>query len=370
MIGGWLRWIVAMLIRWLPVGVPIGLVPVGKPGPDSPVLLTGNYILTVRRMMKALRGRDAWLLVAQSHGINVWCAASGGHLTHHEVISVIRTTGIAEKVKHREVVLPQLCATGVERSRIANATGWSVRWGPARLDDLPEFLDRGKRVRHDERVVRFPLRDRLEMALTWYFPMALIALLVVGSLTSWSLGLVMLVCLAVPTFGVFTVLPWVSLDGKKAIPVYVAGVVGALVVGWVLIRLEGLGSPGAWMALDVTGVASVLLLAIDLPGNTPWYASPIHMLEGTFIVDLVEDRCTGVADCVQVCPRDVLVMDGKRRKVRITRPDDCIRCGACIVQCPEDALRFRYEDGRIVEPQVVKTTRLNMLGKRTVSIRE
>ena len=89
-------WIYDTLFRMFPHRAPTGLVRIGKPGPDSPVLVTGNFTLTVRRVVEAADGEDAWLLVANSNGINVWCAAGGGHLTHHDVISVIRTSGSAQ----------------------------------------------------------------------------------------------------------------------------------------------------------------------------------------------------------------------------------------------------------------------------------
>ncbi len=113
------------------------------PHRGSPVLVTGNYTLTVRRLRDALRGRDAWLLVANRKGVNVWCAAGGGHLTHHDIIAAIRTSRVESLVGRREVILPQLCATGVERRRITEATGFDTRRGSARLEGLPAFLDRG-----------------------------------------------------------------------------------------------------------------------------------------------------------------------------------------------------------------------------------
>lgn len=63
-------------------------------------------------------------------------------------------------------------------------------------------------------------------------------------------------------------------------------------------------------------------------------------------------------------------MDGARRKVEVTAPDACILCGACIVQCPTDALQFRYDDGRVLEPQTVRRTRLNLMGKRAIRVPE
>ena len=104
------------------------------------------------------------------------------------------------------------------------------------------------------------------------------------------------------------------------------------------------------------------VLSIDLAGTTPWYGSYINTLHNEAHIDLVEERCTGAAVCVEVCPRDVLHMDGHRRKVEIKRADDCIQCGACIVQCPEDALRFRYDDDRVVEAATIRQTRMNMYG--------
>ena len=46
--------------------------------------------------------------------------------------------------------------------------------------------------------------------------------------------------------------------------------------------------------------------------------------------------------------------------------DRCIRCGACVVQCPVDALAFEDESGARVEPDVVRRFKLNLLGKRSV----
>jgi hypothetical protein len=170
------------VLRMLPHRTATGLLRVGTPTRKSPVLVTGNFILTVRRLRDVLRGRHLWLLVADSKGINIWCAASGGHFTHHSIIAAIRASGLAERVDHREIILPQLCATGVERRRITEATGFSTRWGPARLEDLPAFLDRGARVHKRDRFMRFPLWERMEMAAMCGIPMLAIALPPIGYL--------------------------------------------------------------------------------------------------------------------------------------------------------------------------------------------
>jgi ferredoxin len=53
-------------------------------------------------------------------------------------------------------------------------------------------------------------------------------------------------------------------------------------------------------------------------------------------------------------------------RVVVTAPGQCIQCGACVVQCPESALRFRYADGSVVEADTIRSTRMNMVGKQTI----
>ncbi|MEJ2709458.1 MAG: methyltransferase domain-containing protein [Anaerolineales bacterium] len=141
-----------------------GLYVVGNPDPNSPVLVTGNFDLTVRRLVRAIDGSlDAWVLVADSAGINVWCAAGGGYFTAEKVIAALKSSNLEKMVKHHALILPQLCANGVDGWRIRRETGWGVHWGPARAVDIPVYLA-GRRKKTDEmRWVRFPLKDRLEM---------------------------------------------------------------------------------------------------------------------------------------------------------------------------------------------------------------
>ncbi len=126
----WLRDALQMAFRLLPWPTEPGLRRIGEPGPLSPVLVTGNYDLTVRRVMNALRASDAWLVVAPSSGINVWCAAAGGLFTTHQVVTALKTSGVAEHVKHRRAILPQLAATGVLAREVSRRCRWRLRFGP------------------------------------------------------------------------------------------------------------------------------------------------------------------------------------------------------------------------------------------------
>jgi hypothetical protein len=138
-----------------------GLYAVGAPTDLSPVLVTANYKLTFDALRRTLAGRDVWILVLDTRGINVWCAAGKGTFGTAELVSRVKSSGLAQVVSHAVLVLPQLGATGVAAHEVHRATGFRVTWGPVRAADLPAFLDAGLRATPKMRTVTFPLRDRL-----------------------------------------------------------------------------------------------------------------------------------------------------------------------------------------------------------------
>ena len=154
------------LLRVLPFPCRTGLVKIGNPDRNSPVLLTGNFRLTVERLRRAIEGMDAYLLVANSRGVNVWCAATGGMLTNHDVVSVLKTSGIEDLVDHRTVILPQLAATGIEGRAIQQKAGWKVIWGPVYASAIPTFVRAGLKRTRAMGAVGFPWPERAEMAET------------------------------------------------------------------------------------------------------------------------------------------------------------------------------------------------------------
>lgn len=112
-----------------------GLYGVGNPEPDSPVLVTANYKLTVDTLRKHLAGIDAWILVLETHGVNVWCAAGKGTFSTTELIYRVQQNELQKVVSHRELILPQLGATGVsaffaeKRNRLQSGLGAGTRRG-------------------------------------------------------------------------------------------------------------------------------------------------------------------------------------------------------------------------------------------------
>lgn len=138
-----------------------GLYALGCPTPDSPVLVTANYQLTVDTLRSALPRHNAWILVLDTAGINVWCAAGKGSFGTEELVHTINQTQLMNVVKHRQLILPQLGAPGVAAHRVQQSTGFRVVYGPVRATDIPAFLDAGFTASPAMRRVRFSLKDRL-----------------------------------------------------------------------------------------------------------------------------------------------------------------------------------------------------------------
>ncbi len=140
-----------------------GLYALGSPAADSPVFATANYKLSFDALRTNLKGLNAWLLVLDTKGVNVWCAAGKGTFGTLELARVISETGLEKKVSHRNIILPQLGAPGVSAHKVKASTGFSVVYGPVRAEDLPEYLRLG-RATPEMRRVRFDFSDRMILA--------------------------------------------------------------------------------------------------------------------------------------------------------------------------------------------------------------
>jgi hypothetical protein len=169
-------------IRRMHYSVPAGLYAVGQPTPESPVLVTANYKLSFDLLRRELSGKDLWLLVLETFGINVWCAAGKGTFGTAELTSRVQKVQLDKVVNHRTIILPQLGASGVAAHRIRKATGFRVTYGPIRASDIPLFLSDGLKTSEENRRIQFTLRDRLVLT-----PVELVG--------AWKISLVILVFL-------------------------------------------------------------------------------------------------------------------------------------------------------------------------------
>ncbi len=147
-----------------------GLYALGAPDDQSPVLVTANFKLSFDRLRSAFDGRNAWILVLDTSGINVWCAAGKGTFGTEELAGRLRASGLEKIVSHRRLILPQLSAPGIAAHAVKRACGFSVTYGPIRAADLPEFMDRGMKATPGMRTKRFPLAERAVLVPMEFIP--------------------------------------------------------------------------------------------------------------------------------------------------------------------------------------------------------
>jgi len=256
-----------------------GLYFVGQPDPNSPVLVTANYKMSFDALRKELTDISAWILVLDTKGINVWCAAGKGTFGTEELIKRIETTGISEIVTHKTLILPQLGAVGVSAHEVQKRAGFKVVYGPVRAEDVPKFLKNGMKADKEMRTVQFTFADRavltpveivgaIKPSLMIFGIMFLLNLVGLSRFTSTDvysyLGAVLIGCVLVPML-----LPWIpgrafSLKGWLLGFLWAVGVVmingyfrsidyGFLTsIAYVLI----LPSVSAYGAMDFTGCST------------------------------------------------------------------------------------------------------------------
>jgi len=138
-----------------------GLYALGNPDDKSPVLVAANYKMSFDRLREALPGKDAWILVLDTKGINVWCASGKGTFGTTELVSRIQSTGLDQIVSHRELILPQLSGPGVAAHLVKKLSGFKVIYGPIRAKDLPAFFEKGLKATPEMRRKTFTTWERM-----------------------------------------------------------------------------------------------------------------------------------------------------------------------------------------------------------------
>jgi hypothetical protein len=248
-----------------------GLYALGDPTGDSPVFVTANYTLSFDALRSALAGIDGYIMVLDTKGINVWCAAGKGTFGTDEVVHRIEATGLRDVVSHRVLILPQLGASGVAAHEVKKRSGFQVEYGPVRAADLPEYLKTGQAT-PEMRRVRFTLRDRLVLIpvelVHVFVPMvvaAMVVFVVKGLLA--AVALVAAILAGVVLFPIL--LPWLPtrdfsskgfiLGGMVALPFALASLLRHPDAAWwqrvggALTFLLPLPPVTAFLALNFTG---------------------------------------------------------------------------------------------------------------------
>jgi NAD-dependent dihydropyrimidine dehydrogenase PreA subunit len=323
------------------------------------VLVTCSFHLTVRRLELALRGSDLWLVVADSKGVNVWCAAGAGELSTRSVVAAVKTCGVADEVDHRTLILPPLAAPGVRATDVREATGWKTRWGLVRATDIRRYLEAGQIRDEAMKRVTWGWRDRLDAGIGSMFAFYLLiavgfALLAPALLlhflivTGVGFVLFLLACPWLPGRHGFTKLLWIELP-----------LTALLIAGGPL--LDGVTSL-PWRTDAIIAMVSLLAFCSELGGMAPHLASDFDPLmarlgirtigntqfAGTIRTDLLigrrdlichQDRCTQCRTCSEVCPVGLWEVTGEG--ARLNRRSDCTGCSACVTQCSPEAIEAK-----------------------------
>jgi hypothetical protein len=140
-----------------------GLYALGRPANDSPVFVTANYKMSFDSLRAGLMDLSAWILVLDTKGINVWCAAGKGTFGTTELVARIQSSGLDRIVSHRNIILPQLSGPGIAAYQVKKLSGYKVIYGPIRAGDLPAFLENGYKATPEMRQKHFTTWERIAL---------------------------------------------------------------------------------------------------------------------------------------------------------------------------------------------------------------
>lgn len=248
-----------------------GIYAVGTPDSESHVLVTSNYKLTFDTLRKNLDGLNLWILVLDTKGVNVWCAAGKGTFGTKELVNRISKVRLNQIVSHKTVILPQLSAPGISAHEVTKQSGFKVVYGTVRAEDIKEFLESGMRATEDMREVKFKLIDRIVLTPIEIISTFKIAMLVFGIMFLINLfaanpfGIIdfyaFVGALLVGTFITPVLLPWIPVRAFSA-KGWILGII------WVVIVNILNGSP----VMPEYGVLKTIAYLLILPSVASYYA--------------------------------------------------------------------------------------------------
>ena len=164
---GWIKDIYQTLFRFARFPCEPETIAVGNPDKTSPILVTCNFDYTVRHLKEYLKKEalNCFLLVVNTKGTNVWCAASEGIFTTDTVLSHLKVYGVEKLVNHKKLILPQLSIAGVKRKELKEH-GWEGIYGPVYFTDLKEFLNNNLTKNKDMQALEYGYWERFKMGLS------------------------------------------------------------------------------------------------------------------------------------------------------------------------------------------------------------
>ncbi|MFX1238340.1 MAG: HgcAB-like fusion protein [Promethearchaeota archaeon] len=347
--------------RWVGFPTEPTLIKVGNPDAKSPVFLTCNFCLTVKRVLKALKGLDCYLLIAPSKGINVWCGACGDDFRTDSVISIIKTSGINELVDHKKLILPQLSAPGIDPLIIKKELGWDVQFGPVYAKDIKNYVKNNFVKTDNQRQIKFTLSNRIEMANMYFF-----IIFILFTLGFWIVSLILrsynvllyldtIVILILTIHGALIILPSIKTKTGKPKTLIFEGIILVLIIMYYFFIFPDL----FFLIWNIIfSLIFALILIEDLHGLTPIYKSELGektwkkgdkemkfmgmkiKLQPYGHIYLDRNKCVGCKVCIEVCPRNLYKFNENDKKVDLHDSENCINCNACVKRCLADCLEI------------------------------
>lgn len=256
--GGWMaRW----GLKRMKFKVEPGLYGIGNPREDSPVIVTANYKLTFDKVRSDLAGLDVFILVLDTKGINVWCAAGKGTFGTEELAKRILLSKLDKVINHKTLIVPQLGAVGVSAHEVKKRSGFTVKYGPVRSEDIKEYINSGYKKTAAMRKVTFTFKERVVL-----IPVEIMVLFKKALLPLFGAAILLAILEA----------RGISVQTITGAAKNIAGVTGALISGSVLvplllpyIPLRSFGLKGALLGA-LWGAVFTLLTGFSLINLAVW----------------------------------------------------------------------------------------------------
>ena len=124
-----------------PMTVTEGIFEINNPDENSPVMVTTNFALTYFIVSGEIEASKvpAYLLIKDSEGLSVLTAWAAGKFAGDDVGMFVKKSGIMDKVKHTELIIPGYAAA-IAGDVEEELPGWTITVGPREAAHLPGFL--------------------------------------------------------------------------------------------------------------------------------------------------------------------------------------------------------------------------------------
>ena len=124
-----------------PLATKEGIYEIGGPNENSPVLITSNFSLTYFIVSGEIENSrvPCYLLVKDTEGLSVMTAWAAGKFVADTIAIFVKKSGIADKIKHKKLVIPGYAATesgGLEEE----LPDWKIEVGPREAAHIPAYL--------------------------------------------------------------------------------------------------------------------------------------------------------------------------------------------------------------------------------------